>query len=86
MKLELLKTLNAERAARRAVIVVTDVASGRERMVKAADIAKDPLREILAERLRTGRSGMVDTAEGRVFLTVYVPAPQLVVTGAVHIS
>ena len=26
------------------------------------------------------------TAEGRVFLTVYVPAPQLVITGAVHIS
>jgi xanthine dehydrogenase accessory factor len=86
MKLELLKTLNTERAARRAAIVVTDVASGRERLVKAADIAKDPLRTILAERLRTGRSGMVETAEGRVFLTVYVPAPQLVITGAVHIS
>ena len=86
MKLELLKSLNAERAARRAVIVVTDVASGRERLVKAADIAKDPLHAILAERLRTGRSGMVDTAEGRAFLTVYVPAPQLVITGAVHIS
>jgi xanthine dehydrogenase accessory factor len=29
---------------------------------------------------------MEDAAEGRVFLTVYVPAPQLVITGAVHIS
>jgi xanthine dehydrogenase accessory factor len=86
MKLELLKFLNAERTARRAVIVVTDVASGRERLVKAADIAKDPSREILAERLRTGKSGMAETPEGRVFLTVYVPAPQLVITGAVHIS
>jgi len=86
MKLELLKTLNAERAARRAAIVVTDVESGNERLVKAADIAKDPLRAVLAERLRTGKSGMAETAEGRVFLTVYVPAPQLVITGAVHIS
>jgi xanthine dehydrogenase accessory factor len=86
MKLELLKSLNAERFARRAVIVVTDVASGRERLVKAADIAKDQLSALLAERLRTGRSGMVETPEGRVFLTVYVPAPQLVITGAVHIS
>ena len=86
MKLELLKTLNTERAARRAVIVVTDVASGRERLVKAADIAKDPLRAVLADHLRTGKSGMEETAEGRVFLTVYVPAPQLVITGAVHIS
>jgi xanthine dehydrogenase accessory factor len=86
MKLELLAILNTERAARRAVIVVTDVASGKERLVKAADIAKDPLRAVLADHLRTGKSGMEETAEGRVFLTVHVPAPQLVITGAVHIS
>jgi xanthine dehydrogenase accessory factor len=86
MKLELLTSLNAERAARRPAVVVTDVNSGRERLVKAADIAKDPLREILREHLRTGKGGMVDSPEGRVFLTVYVPAPQLVITGAVHIS
>ena len=41
---------------------------------------------MLSEHLRSGRSGMEDAAEGRVFLTVYVPAPQLVITGAVHIS
>jgi xanthine dehydrogenase accessory factor len=81
-----LKTLNAERAARRAAIVVTDVASGKERLVKAADVANDPLRAELADRLRTGKSGMGETSEGRVFFTVHVPAPQLVITGAVHIS
>jgi xanthine dehydrogenase accessory factor len=86
MKLSLLTTLNAERAERRAVIVVTHVESGEQRLVKAADIAKDPLRAVLAERLRSGKSGMEDTAEGRVFLTVYVPAAQLVAIGAVHIS
>ncbi len=86
MKLELLTALNAERAARRPATVVTDVASGKERLVKAADISRDPLRALLAEHLRTGKSGMEDTPEGRVFLTVYVPAPQLVITGAVHIS
>jgi xanthine dehydrogenase accessory factor len=86
MKLELLSTLNAERAARRAAIVVTDVASGKERLVKAAEVANDPLRSTLADRLRTGKSGMVDSPEGRVFLTMHVPAPQLVITGAVHIS
>lgn len=86
MKLELLTALNAERAARRPAIVVTDVGSGRERLVKAADMASDPLRALLGERLRTGKSGMVDSVDGRVFLTVYVPAPQLVITGAVHIS
>jgi xanthine dehydrogenase accessory factor len=86
MKFEILAELNAERAARRAAIVVTDVATGKQRLVKAADIAKDPLRASLAERLRNGKSGMEETAEGRVFFTVYVPAPQLVITGAVHIS
>ncbi len=86
MNLDLLSSLNTERAARRAAIVVTDVATGRQRLVKAADIAKDPLKIALAEHLRSGRSGMEETAEGRAFLTVYVPAPQLVITGAVHIS
>ena len=78
--------LNAERAARRAAIVVTNVESGKQRLVKAADVAEDPLRPLLVEHLRTSKSGMEETAEGSVFLTVYVPAPQLVITGAVHIS
>jgi xanthine dehydrogenase accessory factor len=86
MKLDILTALNSEREARRAAIVVTDVASGKQRLIKAGDIAKDPLRSVLADHLRTGKSGMEDTAEGRAFLTVYVPAPQLVITGAVHIS
>jgi len=86
MKLNLLAELNSERAARRAAIVVTNVADGKQRLVKAADIGKDPLRAVVAEHLRSGRSGVEETAEGRVFLTVYVPAPQLVITGAVHIS
>src|SRR5271163_544961 len=86
MKLDILTVLNAERQARRAAIIVTDVTSGKQRLVKAADVGKDPLRAALADHLRTGKSGMEETAEGRVFLTVYVPAPQLVITGAVHIS
>ncbi len=86
MKLDLLTALNGERAARRAAIVVTTMASGAQRLVKAADIGRDPLRSLLAEHLRRGKSGMVECAQGRVFLTVYVPAPQLVITGAVHIS
>ncbi len=86
MKREILTALNAERAARRAAVVITNVENGTQRFVKAADIGKDSLRAVLAEHLRTGKSGMAETAEGRVFFTVYVPAPQLVITGAVHIS
>ncbi len=86
MKLDILTALNTERAARRAAIVVTNVESGKQRLIKAADVAKDPLRPLLTEHLRTSKSGMEETAEGKVFLTVYVPAPQLVIIGAVHIS
>ena len=86
MKLDLLHALNAERAARRAVVLVTEVDSGTQRLVKAADVARDPLRAQIEKRLRMGKSGMEDTAHGRVFLTVHVPSAQLVITGAVHIS
>jgi xanthine dehydrogenase accessory factor len=86
MKLDLLKTLNAERAARRAVVVVTDIASGQQRLVRGADVAKDPLKALLEKRIRMAKSGMEETPQGKMFLTVHVPSPQLVITGAVHIS
>ena len=86
MKLDVLHDLNAERAARRAAVLVTDTASGAQRLVKAAHVKNDALKDVLEKRLRMGKSGMEDTPQGRVFLTVYVPSPKLVITGAVHIS
>src|ERR1700687_4371002 len=86
MRLDILHSLNTERAARRAAIVVTDIATGAQRFVAGADVAGDPLREVLEAHLRSGKSGMEETPQGRVFLTVHVPPPRLVVTGAVHIS
>jgi xanthine dehydrogenase accessory factor len=86
MKLDILHGLNAEREARRAAVLVTDVESGNQRLVKGADAPKDPLRAVIEKRLRMAKSGMEETAQGRVFLTVYVPSPKLVITGAVHIS
>jgi xanthine dehydrogenase accessory factor len=86
MRLDILKLLNAERAARRAAIIVTDVASGEQRLVKADEAAADPLREVLEQHLRSGKSGIAETGGGQVFLTVHVPPPRLLVTGAVHIS
>ena len=73
MKLETLAELNAERAARRPVIVVTDTANGEQRLVKAADIAADPLRAELAKQLRMGKSGMIEADGKKLFLNVYAP-------------
>jgi xanthine dehydrogenase accessory factor len=84
--LDILKSLNAERAARRAAVVVTDVASGAQRFVSAVDVARDPLRDAIEAQIRSGKSGMIETPQGKVFLTVHVPPPRLVITGAVHIS
>jgi len=86
VKLDVLHDLNAERAARRAAVLVTDTASGAQHLVKAAHVKNDALKDVLEKRLRMGKSGMEDTPQGRVFLTVYVPSPKLVITGAVHIS
>jgi xanthine dehydrogenase accessory factor len=86
VKLEILSALNAERAARRAVVLVTDVASGSERLVKVADVPRDALKDVLEKHLRSGKSGMEETPQGKVFLTVHVPPARLVATGAVHIS
>ena len=86
MKLDILKALNAERSARRAAVVVTNEATGEQRLVRAADVAKDPLKDLIEKHIRSGKSGMEETPQGRVFLTVHVPAPRIVVTGAVHIS
>src|SRR5471030_3309578 len=86
VKLETLAEINAERAARRPVIVVTDTANGEQRLVKAADIAADPLRADLARQLRMGKSGTVEAGGKKLFLNVYAPTARMVIIGAVHIS
>ncbi|MDR7038482.1 xanthine dehydrogenase accessory factor [Methylobacterium sp. BE186] len=86
MRIETLAALNAERAARRAAILVTDVASGEQRLVREAEIDADPLAETLRTHLASGRSGLVEAGGRDLFLTVQVPPVRLVVIGAVHIS
>ena len=86
MRLDILAALNAERAARRAAVIVTDIASGKQRLVKAEEVAADPLKPLLEKHLRSGKSGMEETPAGKVFLTAHVPPPRLIITGAVHIS
>jgi xanthine dehydrogenase accessory factor len=86
MQLATLTELNAERAARRPAILITDVASGEQRLVKAKDIAADALRNELGSHLRMGKSGMVEIDGRKLFLNVYAPTARLVIIGAVHIS
>ncbi|HEV2554723.1 MAG TPA: XdhC family protein [Bosea sp. (in: a-proteobacteria)] len=86
MDLATLAVLNTERAARRATILVTDVESGAQRLVKAADLAADSLADALEKQLRMGKSALVEADGKAFFLTVQAPPPRVIVTGAVHIS
>lgn len=86
MHIETLTQINAERAARRPVIVITDIADGAQRLVKAADFAADPLHAELDKQLRMGKSAMIEADGRKLFLNVYAPTAKLVIIGAVHIS
>jgi xanthine dehydrogenase accessory factor len=83
---DLLAALNEERARRRAFVLVTEMGSGTQRLVRAADIASDPLAELLTEHLRLGKSGLVEVDGQSLFLSVLVQPVRLIAIGAVHIS
>ncbi|MET0313328.1 MAG: XdhC family protein [Hansschlegelia sp.] len=86
MRLDLLAELNAARAKRRAACVVTELASGEQRLV----LEPKPSDRFAAEIRAAFASGKSRTAQGAdgnaVFLNVHVPSPRLVVLGAVHVS
>ena len=86
MRAQTLAQINAERAARRATILVTDTGDGSQRLVREAEVAGDPLGPVLAKHLAAGRSALVEVEGRKKFLTVQVPPVRLVVIGAVHIS
>jgi xanthine dehydrogenase accessory factor len=86
MRLGLLSDLNAERAARRAAILITDTASGEQRLVRDGDVGIDPLAQEVQECLRQGKSSLVERDGRSFFLTVQIPPVRVVIIGAVHIS
>jgi xanthine dehydrogenase accessory factor len=83
---KLLRELNAQRAARRAAILITDLSDGSSRLVREGEEIAGPLGEALASAFRSAKSGTVEVEGKSVFLNVHVPPPRLVMIGAVHIS
>ncbi len=86
MRLDLLKILNEERAARRATVLITDTANGEQRLVRGSDIDGDPLADLLSDALRMGKSRSVEHEGRNLFLTVQAPPARILCVGAVHIS
>jgi xanthine dehydrogenase accessory factor len=81
-----LAALNAERRARRAALLVTDLQDGRSRLVREGDAVEAALREPVAKAFRSGKSARVEVEGRPLFLNVHVPPARIVVIGAVHIS
>ena len=86
MRLDLLAALNAERLARRACVMVTELESGAQRLVGLDQVDADPLAGAIREALALRRSRLVGEGAKRAFIAVEVPPPRMLVIGAVHIS
>jgi xanthine dehydrogenase accessory factor len=82
----LLRKLNAARRDRQAVIMLTDLADGRNRLVMQGDPVSGDLGDAVEKAFRTGKSTAVEAEGQRFFLNVHVPSPRMVIIGAVHIS
>lgn len=81
-----LKKLNAARRERRAAILLTEMETGRDRVILEADEVAGALGDLAATAFRSGKSGMYVVEGKEYFLNVHVPAPRIAAIGAVHIT
>ncbi|HMM54680.1 MAG TPA: XdhC family protein [Candidatus Desulfobacillus sp.] len=91
MESGLFERLQAERAAKRPVAVVTRLADGAQALLSgdeasgALALAPEQLAEA-RQRLLGNRSGTLEAGEGGLFVRCYVTAPRMIIVGAVHIT
>ncbi|MBT3700077.1 MAG: XdhC family protein [Alphaproteobacteria bacterium] len=91
MKSETLAAVLKVRAEKRAAVLLTNLQSGKERLVEASQLAslqatESELAEEIAAALRSDKSRTIETDDGPVFLNVYNPALRMIIVGAVHIA
>ncbi|MGV1833527.1 XdhC family protein [Rhizobium rhizogenes] len=86
MDRQILTKLNALRRARQAVILVTNLSGGPDRLIVEGDAVDGLLADATTSAFRSGKSSAVDIDGRNLFLNVHLPPPHIVVIGAVHIS
>ena len=86
MQRDILDQLLTARDDRRAVAVITDLASGAQRIVGRDEMADDVLAADLAEGFRFDKSRVVTTPSGEWFIQVDNPPLEMIIIGAVHIA
>jgi xanthine dehydrogenase accessory factor len=81
-----LKIVNAERRARRAVVLVSDLDNGSDRVVHEHDEVAGELGGAVTAAFRSGKSGVIEADGRNYFLNAHLPHARLVIIGAVHIT
>lgn len=87
--IEQLGEINAARKARQAIATATFIAEGKTLVLTLATLNHQTkaLQARCQDQFRSGKSALVEIEENvEVFLNIYVPAPRLVIIGAVHIT
>ena len=86
MKDATLQQILADQAAKRAVVLATDLASGDERLIYPHEYGDDPLMAAAQDAARLDKSVVVEHDGANIFLNVYNPPLRLIIVGAVHIA
>ena len=91
MQRTLLDRLNDDRAAERAVALVTALAGGGQALVypdsaSAGDALPDPVTDAARAALRADKSGQAEAGGETWFVHVHNPPARMVIVGAVHIT
>lgn len=91
MKRETIERLNADRSAKREVVLATHLGTGVEELLYAPDYASKLFGAGIAATAKAAaiadKSGPVaDPSGGQIFLNVFNPPLRMIVVGAVHIA
>jgi xanthine dehydrogenase accessory factor len=91
MKRETLERLLSDRAAKRTVVLATNLASGAEQLIYPLEDSAEgdvdtALLEAARKTVRSDRSASVEGEDGETFLHVFNPPLRLLIVGAVHIA
>ena len=82
----ILEMLADECTARVACVLVTDIDSGEQRVVRPDEAANDPLQDLIEARLRQGRSAVIQHTGRLLFFDVQAPPVRLFAIGATDIA
>lgn len=86
MRKKIIEQLLRDRAGKRAVALLTNLATGSEQLLYASDDAQTELAQHARSALREDKARTVETPEGEVFINVFNPPLRLLIAGAVHIA